>query len=443
MTHKPVQGFSKLSKEQKIDIIVNEYLSGNQEFTNILKQYWNEDESLQKLHDEFSENTVSNFYMPYGIAPNFLIDGKLMALPMAVEESSVVAAASKAAKFWLERGGFRTEILGTTKLGHTHFIFHTSAAKLSDFFHRNLKQKLFEATDPITANMRRRGGGILDIELIDKTTELADYYQLKVSFDTKDSMGANFINTCLERIGSTLEVEIQASEEFSDEEKQSLQVVMNILSNLTPQCLVRAEVSCKIEELKDDRGMPPEVFAEKFRQAVAIAEAEPYRAATHNKGIMNGVDAVVIATGNDFRATEACVHAYASLGGRYSSLSHCTAEGGIFRFWLDLPGAVGVVGGLTGLHPLVKFSLELLGRPSAPELMSILAASGLAQNFAAVRSLVTTGIQKGHMKMHMMNILNQHGANAREKEAVLKLFQDKTASHHEVIAALESLRGNS
>ncbi len=441
MGKQPVEGFSKLTKEGKIEWITNTYLEGNPEMKTILKQYWNTDEATQKLHDEFSENTISNFYMPYGIAPNFLIDGRLYALPMAVEESSVVAAASKAAKFWLDKGGFKTTIINTKKLGHTHFIIRAEAHKILHLFNFELKKKLFQDTEAITKNMRQRGGGILDIELIDKTQDLPNYFQLKASFDTRDSMGANFINSCLEQFGKTLKETISASEDFTAEEKNSLQVVMNILSNYTPDCIVRAEVSCKIEDLIDDSGMRPEEFAWKFKQAVTIAEIEPYRATTHNKGIMNGVDAVVIATGNDFRATEACAHAYAARSGKYSSLTHCTTDNGVFRFWIDLPISIGVVGGLTNLHPLVKFSLALLGKPSANELMSILAVSGLAQNFAALRSLVTTGIQKGHMKMHLFNILNQFNATEEEKKYFVEYFKNKTVSHHEVISELEKMRG--
>ncbi|MFN3021882.1 hydroxymethylglutaryl-CoA reductase, degradative [Chryseobacterium sp. TY3] len=440
MNHQPVEGFSKLSKQRKIDWLISNYLSNDKSYEQILQQYWNNDPDLQKLHEEFSENTISNFYMPYGIAPNFLIDGKLLALPMAVEESSVVAAASKAAKFWLDKGGFKTTIINTKKLGHTHFILNVEPHKLQHFFNFKLKKKLFVATEDITANMRKRGGGILNISLIDKTEEMPNYFQLKASFDTQDSMGANFINSCLEQFGKTLQEEVASDADFTQAEKDSLQVVMNILSNFTPDCIVRAEVSCPINELKDDSGISNEEFAWKFKQAVNIAEIEPYRATTHNKGIMNGVDAVVIATGNDFRATEACAHAYASRNGKYTSLTHCTTDNGIFRFWIDLPISVGVVGGLTNLHPLVKFSLALLGKPSAQELMSILAVSGLAQNFGALRSLVTTGIQKGHMKMHLFNILNQFGGTEEEKQHFVTYFKDKTVSHHEVIAELENLR---
>lgn len=440
MEQKQVQGFSKLGKDQKIDWLVDEYLNGDAEYRRILTQYWNADPPLQKLHDEFSENTVSNFYMPYGIAPNFLIDGKLLALPMAVEESSVVAAASKAAKFWLERGGFKTTIINTEKLGHTHFILKVEPHRLQHFFNFKLKKKLYSATEAITANMRKRGGGILNIQLVDKTAEMPDYFQLKASFDTVDSMGANFINSCLEQFGKTLREEVSNEPDFTAEEKASLQIIMNILSNYTPDCVVRAEVCCKIDELNDDSGISNDDFAWKFRQAVTIAEIEPFRATTHNKGIMNGVDAVVIATGNDFRATEACAHAYAARNGKYASLTHCTTDNGVFKFWIDLPISVGVVGGLTNLHPLVKFSLALLGKPSAQELMSILAVSGLAQNFAALRSLVTTGIQKGHMKMHLLNILNQLGATETEKAYFVNYFKDKTVSHHEVISEFEKLK---
>ncbi|ROI08165.1 hydroxymethylglutaryl-CoA reductase, degradative [Chryseobacterium sp. H3056] len=440
MNHQPVEGFSKLSKQRKIDWLIKEYLNEDRSYEQILQQYWNGDHTLQKLHEEFSENTISNFYMPYGIAPNFLIDGKLLALPMAVEESSVVAAASKAAKFWIDKGGFKTTIINTKKLGHTHFMMNVEPHKMLHFFNFKLKKKLFEATEDITKNMRNRGGGILNIRLIDKTADLEDYFQLRASFDTVDSMGANFINSCLEQFGKTLKEEVEKDEDFTPEEKNSLQIVMNILSNYTPDCIVRAEVSCRIEDLKDDSGISNEEFATKFKRAVTIAEIEPYRATTHNKGIMNGVDAVVIATGNDFRATEACAHAYASKDGKYSSLTHCTIDNGIFRFWIDLPISVGVVGGLTNLHPLVKFSLALLGKPSAQELMSILAVSGLAQNFGALRSLVTTGIQKGHMKMHLFNILNQLGATEAEKEHFVNYFKNRTVTHHEVITEFNNLR---
>jgi len=433
-----VKGFSKLSKEEKINWITATYFSNDAEAKTNLKKYWNADENLQKLHDEFIENTLTNFYLPYGVAPNFIINGRSYTLPMAIEESSVVAAASKAAKFWGERGGFKTTIINTEKIGQVHFLFHGNSEKLTTFFNK-IKPTFFDDTQEITKNMQKRGGGILAIELRNKTNEIENYYQLHATFNTKDSMGANFINTCLEQFAKTLENQAQDYIDFTFEEK-NIQVIMSILSNYVPNCFVRAEVSCPIEQLSEDKTIDANEFAQKFATAVRIAEIEPYRAVTHNKGIMNGIDAVVLATGNDFRAVEAGVHAYASKSGQYSSLSHVKIENGIFTFWLDVPLALGTVGGLTSLHPLVKFSMELLGKPSAEELMQIVASAGLAQNFAALRSLTTTGIQQGHMKMHLMNILNQHQATKEEKLQVLAFFKDTTISHSLVVDYLEQIR---
>mgnify|MGYP003365285986 CR=1 FL=1 len=440
MKHQAVEGFSKLSKEGKIEWVVNEYLNGDEKAIDIFKQYWNDDADLQKLHDEFSENTISNFYMPFGLAPNFLINDELYTIPMAVEESSVVAAASKAAKFWLTRGGFKTTVLSTTKLGHVHFMFEGDFEQLKNAFEQKIKNQLIEDTNDITKNMRSRNGGILNLELINKTSDLDNYYQIKGSFETVDSMGANFINSCLEQFAKTLKNEIELDNNFTQEDKNSLQIVMCILSNYTPDCIVRAEVSCPIEQLADGN-VSAEEFVEKFSRAVRIAEIEPYRATTHNKGIMNGIDSVVIATGNDFRAVEACAHTYATKDGSYSSLTHCEVKDGIFRFWIDLPTALGTIGGLTALHPLVKLALAILGKPSAKELMGFVAVAGLAQNFAALSSLVTTGIQKGHMKMHLMNILNQLEATEEEKQYFTTFFKDKTVTHHNVIEEFCRHRG--
>ena len=433
-----VKGFSKLSKEEKINWITNNYFINPLEAKESLTKYWNSDENLQKLHDEFIENTLTNFYLPYGVAPNFIINGKSYTIPMAIEESSVVAAASKAAKFWGERGGFKTTIINTEKIGQVHFLFNGDSEKLTAFFNQ-IKSQFFFDTNEITKNMQKRGGGILDIQLRDKTSEIPNYFQLHATFNTKDSMGANFINTCLEQFAKTLETKANDYDGFSPEEK-NVQIIMSILSNYVPNCVVRAEVSCPIEQLSEDKNIDSNEFAQKFATAVKIAEIEPYRAVTHNKGIMNGIDAVVLATGNDFRAVEAGIHAYASKSGQYSSLSHVKIENGIFTFWLDVPLALGTVGGLTSLHPLVKFSMELLQKPSAEELMQIVAAAGLAQNFAALRSLTTTGIQQGHMKMHLMNILNQYQATKEEKQKVLEYFKDTTVSHSLVIDYLEKIR---
>ena len=420
---KIISGFSKFSKEEKIDWLTKNYFHNQSETVNIIKQYWNSDTELQELHDDFIENTISNFYMPYGVAPNFVINDREYVIPMVVEESSVVAAASLVGKFWSTRGGFKTTVLGTTKIGQVHFMYAGDKNDLEDYFNQN-KTELFAATASITKNMEKRGGGILDIKLVDKTEKLPNYYQLHVTFETKDSMGANFINSCLEAIAKKFE-------------KEDIEIVMSILSNFVPECLVRAEVSCKIDELG---GENPQKFAEKFHQAVKIAEVEPYRAVTHNKGIMNGVDAVVLATGNDFRAVEAGAHAYAARSGEYSSLSHCSIDNGVFKFWIEIPLALGTVGGLTALHPMAKLSLEMLQKPSARTLMQIMAAAGLAQNFAALRALTTKGIQHGHMKMHLQNILNQFNATETEKEIITTFFNKRTVTHSAVVEKIDALR---
>ncbi|OUS03524.1 hydroxymethylglutaryl-CoA reductase, degradative [Flavobacteriales bacterium 33_180_T64] len=435
---KTITGFSKLSKSEKIDWLVSNYFPNSQSAKTLLKQYWNADKKLQQLHDEFIENTITNYYLPLGIAPNFLINNKIYAIPMAIEESSVVAAASKAAKFWFDRGGFKTTVISTQKIGQVHFMYHGDSGKLKTFF-TNLKAKLIEEAKPITKNMEKRGGGILDIELRDKTQDINGYYQLHATFETLDAMGANFINSCLEQFAKILKEDAQHFDLFSSEEKD-IQIIMSILSNYVPDCLVRAEVSCKVEELTENSNISAQEFAEKFIQAVAIAEVEPFRAVTHNKGIMNGIDAVVLATGNDFRAVEAGVHAYASRHGKYRSLTHAKIEDGVFTFWMEIPLALGTVGGLTKLHPLVKLALELLGEPSARELMQIVAVAGLAQNFGALRSLTTTGIQEGHMKMHLMNILNQFEATSGEKIKLIEHFKNNTVTHSAVVEEIEKLR---
>lgn len=273
---KTVSGFSKLTKIEKIDWLVANFFDNDKKVEHLLKQYWNSNEILQDLHDDFIENTISNFYLPFGIAPNFVINEKDYTIPMVIEESSVVAAASLVAKFWSTRGGFKAEVISTVKIGQVHFMFEGNKKELQTYF-ASKKENLFKVTEAITVNMKKRGGGILEIELRDKTEDLENYYQLHVTFETADSMGANFINSCLEAI----------AHEF---QKEDIQIVMSILSNYVPECLVHAEVSCKVEELYAENS---ELFAQKFVQAVQIANAEPHRAVTHNKGIMNGIDAFI------------------------------------------------------------------------------------------------------------------------------------------------------
>ena len=431
-----IEGFSKISKEEKIKWIEKNYF--NNVSNPILKNYWNNDDSLQKIHDEFTENTLSNFYLPLGVAPNFIIDNKDYTIPMVIEESSVIAAACKAAKFWRNKGGFKTSILNFKKTGQVHFIFKGDKQKLNIFF-KNNKLKFYEDCKEISSNMKKRGGGILNIELLDKTHDIDNYFQINAVFDTVDSMGANFINSCLEQFASTLKNEINQCSDFTNSD-YSLEIIMSILSNYVPECLVRAEVSCDLSEIDQTGGLSGKEYANKFIQAINIAKTQTSRAVTHNKGIMNGIDSVVIATGNDFRAIEAGVHAYAAKSGMYKSLTDACVENNTFKFWIEIPLALGTVGGITNLHPLVKWSLELLKNPNAKELMKIVAVAGLAQNFGAVNSLITTGIQKGHMKMHLINILNSLNASEKEKTKLIDFFKNNTVSFSSVKNELEKLR---
>ena len=429
-----VKGFSKLTKEEKRQWICQTYLNKEASADQVFTTYDLADSNLQKLHDDFIENAIGNYVLPFAVAPNFLIDGRNYTVPMVVEESSVVAAVSKAAKFWSEHGGFHCQVRCMEKVGHIHLFFDGNKQELFQFFNQ-IDPLLYEETSALTENMRKRGGGISSIMLKDMTDSLEHYYQVFVTFLTGDAMGANFINSCLEQMTQTIE-----REALTHITQGNLEVLMSILSNYTPQCLVRAEVSAPISQMSYN-DITGEEFAIDFVRAIAVANADVYRAVTHNKGVMNGIDAVVIATGNDFRAVEAAAHAYAAKEGRYKSLTQASLTEGIFHYSIEIPLAIGTVGGLTKLHPMVRTALKILENPSAEALMKIIACVGLAQNFAAVSSLVTHGIQKGHMKMHLVNILNQLGATPEEKQQLITYFKDKTVSHSEVVQAFNQLRG--
>lgn len=439
MTHNNmINGFSKMNKDAKLELVSSRF-ENSEDIIGELKSYWHDDPAKQKLFDEFSENTISNFYFPFGVAPNFNINGKMYLVPMVIEESSVVAAASNGAKFWAGKSGFHAEVLSTNKVGQVHFIWKGEVEKLQALF-PFLKQELIIGTKHLTESMEERGGGIRDIELVDMTEEIDNYFQLKATFETVDAMGANFINSCLEDFAEILKNHFQENEYYEGEEK-NCRVIMAILSNYTPECLVKTEVECSIECLRlageiDD----PQDFAWKFEKAVQIAKADPHRAATHNKGIFNGIDAVALATGNDFRAIEAGGHAYAARDGRYRSLTDVDISNGKFRYSLTVPLALGTVGGLTALHPMARFSLKLLEDPTAKELMMIAASVGLANNFGALKSLVTKGIQVGHMKMHLLNILNNFDVNEREKKLAVAHFTNYKVSYTSVKKFVESLR---
>ena len=414
-------GFSKLSRVEKIDWLNKNILDNSHQVKLILDKYLNSNKDIQAIHDSFSENSISNFYLPYSVSPNFLINDKIYTVPLVTEESSVVAALSNAAKFWFDKGGFKTEVKSFTKKGQIHFSFDGYKNILEEFIKINEKE-ILKSTDIIARNMKKRGGGISSIQLIDKTDELKNYFQLSVDFNTSDSMGANFINSCLESMSKKIK---ELSDEYFKKNNYGINIIMSILSNYTPDCIVESYAECDINDLVDIANIEPKEFAEKMKYAFDIAKIDISRAVTHNKGIMNGIDAILIATGNDFRAVEAGIHAYASSNSKYQSLSECSITGNKFRLSLKIPLSVGTVGGITDLHPLVKLSLQILDNPSSKDLMCIIASVGLAQNFAAVKSLITSGIQEGHMKMHLINLLIKNNASEEQIRKAKTYFLNK------------------
>jgi hydroxymethylglutaryl-CoA reductase len=417
------KGFSKLSELEKRKLVSNlceEPAISELEMESLIVK----DIRNRELFMDLSENTVSAFHLPFGIAPNFVVNGNIYHVPMVTEESSVVAASASAARFWSERGGFVVKELKTTKLGHVYFQWFAEDKVLNEAWPA-LKLKLLARLKYVTANMVQRGGGITRLELSNDSHSIDHLYRLIVEFDTVNSMGANFINTCLEELAQGLDEGLN----LNVSENKDCRVVMSILSNYVEDCTVTVEVSCPIRNLQGiTSGMTPLQFAQKVELAYQIAWNDVYRAATHNKGIMNGVDAVIIATGNDWRAVEAGAHTFASRSGQYRALSQCELTNDAIKISLTIPLALGTVGGITNLHPLAKKSLEILGNPTAAELMCIVASVGLASNFSAVQSLVTTGIQKGHMKLHLVNIFNALGATPKQRNLATEYFQGQKVS---------------
>mgnify|MGYP000438890005 CR=1 FL=1 len=414
-------GFSKLSKQEKINYILSE-LNCSDKVALVDTEY--KEKKLQKRFENFSENTIANFHLPYGVAPHFLIDGKKYTIPMVTEESSVVAAAAKAAKFWAGHGGFKTQIKSVTKVGHIYCSFDLDKRILFKVF-EDSKEILLNNTRELTQNMDERGGGIESIRM--KTlTDLSNTFKIELKVQTCDAMGANFINSILEQIADSFN-SIMVENYFENH----FEIIFSILSNYTPECVVTSEVCLEIADFDID-GMKAADFLNKFKKAIDIAHFDTDRAVTHNKGIMNGIDSLILATGNDFRAIEACAHAYAAKDGQYRSLTRASIIDGLFKFSIELPISVGTIGGLTKLHPLASLSLDLLAQPNAQELMRIIACLGLAQNFSAVRSLITTGIQQGHMKMHLLNILAQFDASDEQIKAAKVYFSNKVVSFAEV-----------
>ncbi|MFA8301153.1 MAG: hydroxymethylglutaryl-CoA reductase, degradative [Hyphomicrobiales bacterium] len=434
-----VNGFSKLSKREKIELISNlDYIE--EDAKDELKTFWHPHIKIQTLLDEFSENSLSNFPLPYGVIPHIKINERDYIVPMVIEESSVVAAASSSAKFWSKNGGFHAEITETDKVGQIHFTIDKSGYQTLKSKINELKKLILSECREIIESMEKRGGGIKDISLLDKNDDLKDYYQLFFTFETCNSMGANFINTVLEKAAKTLNDFVENGYEFKQHNNE-FQIIMSILSNYTPNCLCKVWIEASYDQLENiDPNLSGKEFAEKFEKAVIIANNDVYRATTHNKGIFNGIDAVTIATGNDFRAVEACGHAYAARDGKYRGLTSVELKDNKFKYILEIPLSVGTIGGLTNLHPLSRFSMKLLKNPDAKELMKICASVGLANNFSAIKSLITNGIQNGHMKMHLINLLNANDATESEKNKAVDHFKKHNVSATSVKKFLREIR---
>ncbi|MBW8325541.1 MAG: hydroxymethylglutaryl-CoA reductase [Prolixibacteraceae bacterium] len=425
-----IHGFSKYNKQQRIDALIQKY-GFQEDLVGWLATFENPNAAIQKIIDDLSENPVSSFPFPFSIAPNFVVNGKNLFFPLVSEESSVVAALSNAAGFWARRGGFHAEILGTEKKGQVHFCWNGNPEYLQSLF-PEIRSKLLAESALLTAKMDERGGGITGIELKSLPHILPNYYQLDASFETCDAMGANFINSCLEQFGKSLQEFFQTSSKVSAGQREC-EVIMAILSNYTPESRVRAWVECPIVDLLDGKTEAECLhFARKMEQAVRISQVDVSRAVTHNKGIFNGIDALAVATGNDFRAIEACGHAFAARNGQYAGLTDIQIQDGKFRFSIELALAVGVVGGVTAVHPLAKLAMQILDQPSAKELMMYMSIAGLASNFGAVKALVSVGIQRGHMKMHLSNIMNQLQVPEDQRAKIQAYFYDKTVSYSAV-----------
>ncbi|MHB8585916.1 MAG: hydroxymethylglutaryl-CoA reductase, degradative [Thermoplasmatota archaeon] len=336
--------------------------------------------------DSLVENVVGTLDLPLGIATNFVVNGREVLVPMAIEESSVVAAASHAAKMTLPKGGFRVKSTEPVMIGQIYLTGVPDLAKARSRIDAK-KEALMEAAREASGSLVRRGGGPQALEVATIATEQGPVLRIHALVDVRDAMGANIVNSVAEALAPLLA------------ELTGGHALLRILSNLSDHRMVRAEATF------DRDALGGEETVRRIMEAVAIADADPYRAATHNKGVMNGVDAVVLATGNDWRAIEAGVHAYAARDGRYRSLTSFTKTfDGDLEGVLEIPLALGIVGGLTKAHPTAAASLRLMGVTTAPDLCAITAAVGLAQNVAALRALVTEGIQQGHMRLHATNL---------------------------------------
>lgn len=378
------------------------------------------------LAEHFIENVIGYFQIPLGVAANFVIDGRAIPIPMAVEETSIVAAASKTAKWIRQNGEISTEILGRNIIGQVQIAKIKNFIALEKYLLGHKTDLIEMLNRDVAYGLKARGGGVNDITLrrIDRG-DGGHMAVLHVYADVVDAMGANIMNQVCEHLKGPIESGTGET------------VSMCILSNLVDSKLTRAKIVV--------RGLEQNLL-EKIEEASLFAQKDPYRAATNNKGVLNGIDPILIATGNDWRAVEAGLHAYAARNGRYESITQWKVKSGELVGFFEAPLIVGVVGGVTRLHPMAKIALKMLGVTTADELSRICAAVGLTQNLGALRALTTVGIIEGHMKLHIRNLTLGAGATEQERplvqkrlEEILELTKRITASH--ALEALRELRG--
>jgi len=397
MSNTKVPGFYRLSPKERFDIVTE----GRNLTDDQLKYLSGEYPLSMDLADSMIENVIGQIGIPLGIATNFKINGKDMFIPMATEEPSVVAAASNAAKASYEHGGFFTSMSGTIMRGQIQVlnVADPYAARAKIFEHKEEILACCNVKDPTLVSL---GGGAKDLEVHIIPTSSQIMLVIHLIVDTKDAMGANAVNTMAEAVSPTIETITGGK------------VVLRIISNLADRRLVRARATFSTEALGGKE------IVDNIVSAFEFADYDPYRATTHNKGIMNGISAVVLATGNDTRAVEAGAHAYASISGHYKSLTkwEINAEGNLSGS-IELPMAVGIVGGATKTHPVAQAALKIMGANSAEELAGCIAAAGLAQNAAALRALSAEGIQRGHMSLHVRNLAVMAGAKKSDIDRIV------------------------
>lgn len=414
-------GFAKLSPTERIEALLKEGLLT-----------WDEAQILEEqkglplsIADQLTENVLSTFDLPFSLAPYFLINGRDYVLPMVTEEPSVVAAASFAAKLIQRSGGFTTQVhqrqmIGEIALTDVRDVEIASKRILED------KKTLLQLANEAYPSIVKRGGGALDLWIENK----GDFLIVYLAVDPKEAMGANMLNTMLEALTDRIQ------------ELSGGQALMAILSNLATRSLVSARCAIDFKALSRNPEEAIEI-AHRMELASQLAQVDPYRAATHNKGIFNGIDALVLATGNDWRAIEAGAHAYAAQGGPYKGLSQWKSQPEEKKLYgeITLPMPVATKGGSIGLNPTVQISHRLLGEPTAIELAGIIASLGLAQNFAALKALVTTGIQAGHMKLQARSLALLAGAKEEEvPQLVNQLLENKPFNLEKAQTLLQELR---